>query len=375
MDFAYDETQEAIRGLAKQILGDLVTDEALRSLERQGVWMHRGAWEALARADLLALGIPEAQGGAGLGMVELGVLLYQVGRTAAPIPALETLVSAGMPIARFGSAAQQERWLSGIGTGTRVLTAALEDAGSRDPLAPATRAVADGAGGWRLDGVKRAVPYADEASDVLVPARTEAGETLVFVVPCSAEGLSVAREVGTNDQPLGSLTLEGVRVDAGERLGGECQGGEVLRHVVAHTWAGSAAISWGLAEAALFMTAKYSGERVQFEQPIGAFQAVKQRVADAYVDVQCMRVTTLQALWRLGRGLSAEREVAIARFWACEGGHRVVAAAQHIHGGMGFDRDYPLYRYFLGMKALEFRGGGASEMVLEVAEGGKALEA
>jgi alkylation response protein AidB-like acyl-CoA dehydrogenase len=375
MDFAYDETQEAVKGLAKQILGDLVTDEALRGLERAGAWMHRGAWEALAKADLLALGIPEAQGGGGLGMMELGVLLHQVGRTAAPIPALETLVSAGMPIARYGSAAQRERWLSGVGAGARVLTAALEDTGSRDPLAPATRAVADGGGGWRLEGAKRAVPFADEASDVLIPASTEAGETLVFVVPRDAEGLAVAREVGTNDQPLGSLTLTGVRVEGGARLGGDGAGAEVLRHVVAHTRAGSAAISWGLAEAALFMTAKYSAERVQFAQPIGAFQAVKQRVADAYVDVQCMRVTTLQALYRLGQGANAEREVAIARFWACEGGHRVVAAAQHIHGGMGFDRDYPLYRYFLGMKALEFRGGGASEMVLEVAEGWKALEA
>ena len=126
---------------------------------------------------------------------------------------------------------------------------------------------------------------------------------------------------------------------------------------------GMAALSLGVARQALFTTANYVRERHQFGQPIGTFQAVSQRAADAWMDVEAMDVSLLQAAWRLSAGEPAGPSVALARYWACEGGHRVVAAAQHLHGGMGFDKDYSLYRYFLWSKRLEFGlGGGAAQL-------------
>jgi len=94
--------------------------------------------------------------------------------------------------------------------------------------------------------------------------------------------------------------------------------------------------------------------------PIGSFQAVQHRAADCYVDLASMRWTTWRAAWCLGRGLPARRAAAVAKFWAAEGGARIVAAAQHLHGGIGVDLDYPIHRYFLRSKALELALGGAT---------------
>ncbi len=120
------------------------------------------------------------------------------------------------------------------------------------------------------------------------------------------------------------------------------------------------ALSLGAAGRALRLTAKYVAERKQFGRAIGSFQAVGQRAADAYVDVEIMRLSLWRAVWLVAEGRDAEREIAVAKYLAAEAGHRVVCAAQHLHGGMGFDRDYPLYRLFLQEKQSELTLGSAS---------------
>ena len=120
----------------------------------------------------------------------------------------------------------------------------------------------------------------------------------------------------------------------------------------------------GICEEALRLTAEYTKTREQFDRPIATFQAVGQRAADAYIDTEAVRLTAWQAAWRLSEGLPATEQVAIAKFWCAEGGQRVVHAAQHLHGGMGVDRDYPLHRYFLWAKELELTLGGATASLL-----------
>jgi hypothetical protein len=121
------------------------------------------------------------------------------------------------------------------------------------------------------------------------------------------------------------------------------------------------ALGVGIAERALEMTAAYVTERKQFDKPLGSFQAVQQRAADAYIDVEAMRLTMLQAAWQIDEGRDAGHAVEVARFWASEAGQRVVGTAQHLHGGMGADIDYPLHRYTIAMKEIELAFGGATE--------------
>ena len=360
MDFSFSEDQDSIRELIKQVLTDIVTDDSLKSLAKEGTWFHERAWKQLAESEMLGLAIPEEYGGAGMGLTELCLLLQQVGRTVAPIPAIETLVAAALPLVEFGTAEQKDRFLGGIAQGRIIVTPALVDTGSRDPMRPSAIAEAEG-DGFRLTGTFSNVAYADLADRIIVPARTDAGGLLVLLVDPKAGGVRLGEQRGTNGQPLCLLELDRAAVPAGDVLGGPERGAEVLRYMLDRITLGICAVELGITEQALFMTAKYSGERKQFGVPIGVFQGVTQRVGDAYIDVQAIRSSMWQACWRLDEGLDAAKELAVAKFFASEAGARVVAAAQHVHGGMGFDRDYPLYRYFMTSKHLEFTLGGTEE--------------
>jgi alkylation response protein AidB-like acyl-CoA dehydrogenase len=355
MDFSLTPEQEALRELAGKILGDHVTHERLKVIEADADWFDRTAWEALARANLLGTAVDEAWGGAGLGLLELCLVLEQVGRTVAPIPAWPTLVLGALPIAEHGTREQRARWLPGVVAGETVLSAALVEAGSDDPARPATTASRDG-GGWRLDGVKICVPAAHLAERVVVPARSQ-GDVALFLVDPRGAGATVERQVATSREPQGRMTFAGASAELLAR------GVALVDWLVERALVGLCAMQVGVTDRALRMTAEYTTGREQFGRPIASFQAVHQRAADAYIDVEAIRVATWQAAWRLATGRPAAAEVAVAKFWAAEGAHRATYAAQHLHGGIGVDVDYPLHRYYLWSHQIELTLGSATRQL------------
>jgi alkylation response protein AidB-like acyl-CoA dehydrogenase len=359
MDFAFSEEQEAIRALAAEILGAEMTQERLKAAEREVDWIDAGLWKQLAAANLLGVAIPESYGGMGMGFIELCVLLQEVGRAVAPGPWLATLVHGALPLADFGTEAQRKAWLPCVAAGSAKLAAALEDAGSAEGTPPATRARAGGAG-FVVDGTKCAVPGAGGADLLLVPA-SDARGVGVYLVDPRARGVSVSASLTSTGEPLFDVTLSGVQVGADARLGGpDADGTAILRWLGPRSLTAIAALQAGVSERALRITADYVKERVQFNVPIGSFQAVQHRTADGFIDLEAMRWTVWRAAWRLASGLPAERDAAVAKFWAAEGGSRIANAGLHLHGGLGSDVDYPIHRYFLWSKALELQGGGAS---------------
>jgi alkylation response protein AidB-like acyl-CoA dehydrogenase len=362
VDFAFSPEQEALRELARAIFADHLGPERLRALEAAGTWYDDACWQALARARLLGVAIPEAHGGSGLGLVELGLVLEEAGRAVAPLPLVPTLVLGALPLAAFGSPEQQQRWLPAVADGGAVLSAALVELGSDDPAAPATVARADGAG-WRLEGVKVCVPAAERAARILVPARTGEGAVGVFLVDPRGAGVAVERQILTHGEPHGRLVLAGAPVEAADVLGDPRGGAAVVRWIEARALAAYAVLQVGVCERALRMAAEYTSGREQFGRPIGSFQAVHQRAADAYIDLEAMRLTAWEAIDRLAHDEPADDAVAVAKFWAAEGGQHVAVAAQHLHGGIGVDVDYPLHRYFLWAKHLELVLGAASQQL------------
>jgi alkylation response protein AidB-like acyl-CoA dehydrogenase len=358
MDFAFTPEQEALRDLARSICQDHATHERLKAVERDADWFDRELWAALATANLLGVALPESSGGSGLGMTELCLLLEQVGAAVAPVPVWPTLVLGTLPVAEFGTDAQHARWLAPVAAGTAILTAALVELPAEDPSAPQTRAVRDGAG-WRLDGVKDCVPAAHLAAAMLVPARTGEGQVGVFLVEPSAPGVTLERQLATNREPQARLTLAGVRVGADAVLGDPATGRAIVEWLVDRALLGLCALELGVVERALRITAQYTTERRQFDRPIASFQAVQQRAADAWIDVESIRLTTWQCAWRLDAGLPASDEIRVAKFWASEAGHRIVYTAQHLHGGIGVDVDYPIHRYYLWSKTIELTLGSA----------------
>ena len=170
----------------------------------------------------------------------------------------------------------------------------------------------------------------------------------------------------TTGQPASRMQLERVRVSADTVLGSVEDGRQILEWMLLHATAAQCAQGLGVCEAALEQTAQYIVERKQFGQPIAMFQAVGHRAADAFIDIQGIRLTALQACWRVAAGLPAEKEVALAKYWLAEAGARVVAATQHLHGGVGVDRDYPVHRFYLWAKQLELDLGGSTAQLRRI---------
>ena len=363
MDFSFSEEQQDLQGLARQILEGELSHERLKEIEGGDDNFDRELWSKLADAGVLGIALPEAQGGGGYGFLETALVLEQIGRTVAPIPYYATSIAA-LAVARFGTDEQRATLLPGVVDGETILTAALTEPGT-DPLHPVTTATPDG-DGWLLDGLKDCVPAGPLADHVLVPARTPDGRVIVAVVDPTATGVTRERQDTTNHHAEARLTLAGVKVAAADVLGSPDNGAEVLEWTVERATAGLCAIAIGICEEAVRMTAEYTKTREQFDRPIATFQAVGQRAADAYIDTEGVRLTAWQAIWRLSEDLPATTEVAVAKFWAADGGQRVVHAAQHLHGGMGVDRDYPLHRYFLWAKWLELSLGGATRQLLTI---------
>lgn len=353
MNFAFTEAQEALRTLSAQILEREVTLERLQEVEAGREWFDRNLWRELARANLFGIAVPEDAGGSGYGFLELCILLEQVGRTVAPVPILPTLLGA-LAIARFGTDDQRTRILSAVVNGDVVLSLALVESGGDDPLTVRTTAERSG-DGWRLNGEKTTVAAAHVADHLLVPARTDDG-VAVFLLGPGASGVKLESQVAPSDEPLSRLVVTGATVAERDRITGP----GVFEWLVARATVALCAIEVGVADRALQLTAEYTAQRVQFERPLATFQAVQQRAADAYIDVLAMRWCMWNAAWRLDEGLPAAADVAVAKFWASEAGHRVVSAAQHLHGGVGVDLSYPLYRYWLWSKQIEVTLGGAT---------------
>jgi alkylation response protein AidB-like acyl-CoA dehydrogenase len=357
MDFGFTEAQSAIVELARKLFAERATPPALKGIESDADRFHPALWKELASLGLLGTAIGEREGGGGHGLLELCAFLQEVGAAAVPMPIWATLALGALPIAKFGTEEQRTRLLGPVARGEAVLSGALAEYGAEDPFHPATTATRDG-DAWLLRGTKVCVPAARMAARVLVPAKTPAGLG-VFLLDPKAAGVKLAAQVTTSGETQYEMTLDDARVAREDVLDAE-RGAEVLAWLVPRATIALVAVELGIVDRALRMTASYTSTRQQFERPIGTFQAVQQRAADAYIDVESIRVALWQAAWRLSEDLPVTTEVSVAKFLASEAGHRVVLAAQHLHGGMGFDLDYPLHRYYLQSKQNELTLGHAS---------------
>lgn len=357
MDFSFTEEQETVGKVARQLFEHRATPEQLTELEAGDVRYDPALWGELACSDLLGIALPESVGGSGGGFLDLGVLLAEVGWSVAPVPVYPTLVLGADTIARHGDSELQQRYLPAVADGSTILTAALVEPGNSTPTAPRTTARAE-AGSWRIDGTKELVPAAQLANAIIVSAQADDGPGL-FLVETTDNNVHVTPVRTTNGEPYADVEFTGAQAHQLTTTDGEA----AVESLYTRALVGLCAIQIGVTERALKLAASYTGEREQFGRPIGSFQAVQQRLADAFIDVESIRWTAWHAAWLIAEGRPAAREAAIAKFWAAEAGARVVASAQQVHGGMGIDVTYPLHRYFLWAKQDELALGSASQQL------------
>ena len=361
MNFDLNEEQEVIRDLAEQVFAGQSTVERVKATEKSSGF-DRETWEQLAASGVQALCVPEENGGSGFGSVELSIALMAQGRHVALVPLWTTGV-ASLALADYGTA-EQRRMLNGIADGSTIVTLALAEFGANDVSRPATTASVSG-NQIRVKGTKPAVPYAQHADIALVSVSLDDGRPALVLLPIATPGVSVVPVSTTNNEPQAHLDIDctlpvSAILGSDESGATEHDGREMLRSVFEHAVVALASLQVGVAEGSLALTATHLATRKQFGKPLSAFQATTQRAADGYITTEAMRVTTLNAAWRLAEGFDARRDVAVAAYWGSEGAQQVVTAAQHLHGGIGADIDYPVHRYFLWGIQLATQLGSAS---------------
>ncbi len=326
MDFDLSEDQLALRDGARALLDDLAPPTRIRAVAETPTRVDADLWTAMVEQGWLGIAVPETDGGVGLGMVELAVLLEEVGRHVAPAPFLPTVLAIDVFL-RIGDAATVAALLGG----DQVACIAW----SR--RADAVRAEADG-GGWVLTGRPDPIAFASVADLALVVATGADGPAL-FAVDLEAAGRPAAEPAMDLTRPVAWLPLE--RTPA-RRLGRE----DLVVALLDRGATGTSLELLGSASSALDLAVEYAKERVQFGRPIGSFQAVKHRCADMLVDVEGIRSTAYWAAWCLEAG-DPDQSIAAstAKTWAADASKRVMAGALQVHGGIGFTWEHDLHLF------------------------------
>lgn len=349
MDFSPTEEHQDVRDLAASLLA--TGTPATRGL----AGFDTALWARLGASGLLGVAAPTELGGSGLGLTEASIVAEEAGRAAARVPVIPVL-------AALASLTNQDTLVPAVLNGEAIVVPALSASGVEDPMRPSVRATRDG-DGWLLSGTRLAVAWAQQASHVLVAARTDSDELLFALVGTDSSGMALVDEEVSSEEPHASVLLDGVRVSGDGILATGVAASTALAASLARLTLLQCAHAVGVAEHSLQLAAGHVSQREQFGRPLATFQAVTVRVADCWIDVEAMRLTMQQAVWRVDHGLPAAEQTAIAAFWGAEGVQRVVSAAVHLHGGLGVDVSYPLHRWFLAGKVDELSLGGAQRQL------------
>ena len=355
MDFSLGETQQAVIEAAAGVLGQRQPQpHPPAQPPAPGDDYDRALWKELGQAGLLGLAIPEWFGGGGLGVLDTAVLLTEIGRQAAPVPALATLMMGVLPVTRWAGRGILQHLLTGVGAGDVVLTAAVREPSEPMPPKPATTVnVGDGT----VSGVKIGVPYAAAANRILVPATVSGDGTAIAVVDPSADGVTITRTPSSAGAPEYTLRLD--EVVASTILGTNRADNRAVADLYQLTLAGACCLADGAVAGALALTTKHVATRQQFGRPLATFQAVAQHIADVSIASRTLHLAARSSCWRLDTGREAGRDLDVAAYWLADQAPEALRICHHLHGGTGMDVSYPLHRYSALVKDLVRLVGGA----------------
>jgi 3-oxo-4-pregnene-20-carboxyl-CoA dehydrogenase beta subunit len=359
VDFTLDETQQVVQQVASEVLrrerARIGHDDSLvpgRAAD-DAPGIDETAWKSLAQAGMLSLVVPERLGGDGLGLLEASLVLREIGRQAAPVPAAATF-AAMLFASRNAAAQQQDRWLDGVATGDALLTCA--DASGRVP--PRAERTGDG---LRLHGTVAAVPYAHSADRIVLPA-LDGDRSVVVVVSPSAPGVTLRSGHTSACRQEATVVLDGVAVPPSDVVDDPSAADDLRRLFTA----AACAVADGVLAGALDLTTQHVRTREQFGRPLASFQGVAEQAADVYVAVRTLHLATRRACWRLHHGLDADEDLAVAAYWATTYAPPAVQTCHHLHGGTGVDATYPLHQHYGWTKDVTRSLGGSEGAVEEL---------
>jgi alkylation response protein AidB-like acyl-CoA dehydrogenase len=349
MALVLTEEQSMLRDSARGLISDKAPVAHLRGLRdsKDATGFSRDLWKAFADMGFSGLLVPENFGGSGLGCVEAGVVMEEIGRTLMPSPFLSTAVLAASALSRGGSEAQKAAHLPKIADGSLLAALAVDEGAKHRPLQINLQAVRSG-NGFKLNGAKALVVDGHTADLLIVAGRTggAAGERsglTLFLVDPKAKGVAIERTVMVDAHNAARIEFANVEVDADHVLGEVDQGGALLDGVLNIGRGAVASEMVGLSEEVFGRTVTYLKERKQFGKLIGEFQALQHRAAELYIDIEITRAAVLKALQTLDTDFEhAGAAVAVAKARAGTTATLAVQEGVQMHGGMGMTDQFDI---------------------------------
>lgn len=363
MDFEFSAEQEQLRDSLRRFLTDRASIEYVRALYGDERGFTDEVWRGLVDLGVVGLLVPAREGGSGMGMVDMAVVLEEMGRAVHPGPFVATAVGAVTLVNGLDGWGSRPE-LAGVARGERIATVALLEPGCRaEWRAPTTTATATGES-WRVTGVKAHVAAAGAADVLLVTATTPTGELGVFAV--TAVDATIASEAtvdGTRSEATVTFTdAPATRVGDGDAL-------DAVATTVDRLGIAAVVDGVGAAQRALELSVDYARERRQFDAPIGSFQAVQHLCADMLRAVELARVAGYYACWASDAAEPGERHRAatMALAFAADGLAAVGAATIQVHGGVGFTWEHDAHLFYKRLLTLQQVGGGSVDQLQELA--------
>jgi alkylation response protein AidB-like acyl-CoA dehydrogenase len=367
MDIGFTEEQELLRDTARRFFENECSTQFVRRRMAEPAAVTDEFWQKLAEQGWLGIIYPEEEGGCGLGLVDLVVLMEEMGRAVMPGPFLSTVLLGGAAIGDAGTPAQRRQWLPQIAAGTAEAALAWTEPNLRWDAAGVTASGREAAAGFTLSGTKLFVGDAHLADILVVAARTRDGSTMedgvsLFLVPKDTPGLAIT-VLPTIDETrkLCEVRLDNVVLPMAALIGDKHSGWAPLSRVIARATVALAAEMCGGAQPVLDMTVAYAKIRIAFGKPIGSYQGVKHQAADMLVAIENAKSLTYYAAWAMDQGLDeAPLAVSMAKAAASDMYRKVAGTGIQLHGGIGMTWEHDLQLYFKRARASEVAFGDAT---------------
>ena len=346
MDFSLTEEQEMMCKSARDFLAEMYPSpkKLVREMEKDEKGYSPEVWDRMAELGWMGMVVPEEYGGMGGSYFNLALLLEEMGRACLPGPFFSTIVLGGLTILEAGSEEQKKELLPEVAKGRMLLTLALYESDAQLSADSVKAEAVSSNNGWLLKGAKLFVPDAHIAKYIICPARTPQGISL-FLLDAKSPGVGcILLKTLAGDKQC-EVIFDNVKFPQHNLLGELGHGWDYIERILPKVTIAKCAEMVGGAQQVLEMAVSYAKGRVQFEHPIGSFQAIQHHCANMAIDVDSLRLITYQVAWMLSEGLPCAREVSIAKAWVGEAYHRVSMLAAEIHASIGLtmDHDFPLY--------------------------------
>jgi len=359
MDFEFSKDQDMIRETVKKFLENECPKDKVRELMNSETGHDPEMWKKMTEMGWMGIYIPEEYGGTGGEYLDLMIILEEMGRNLFPAPFFSTIALCSIPIIKFGTAEQKKTILSRIAMEGEIWTLALTELSSSYGASEIEMEASLEGDEYVLNGTKMFVPYANVTDNFLVVARTSNKETAedgitIFIVDAKSPGINLTMIPTTAHNMRFEVKFNNVKVPQSNILGEKDKGWNIIEYILQYATILKCAEMSGGAEAVLELSNNFSKERIQFDKPIGSFQAVQHKLVDMLTESDGLKFLTYEAAWKINIGSPSNMLISMAKAKANNAYQRLCIEGIQIYGAIGFTDEMDIGLYHLQSKSLEF---------------------